>query len=82
MTLTVGPKTERLIEEQMSTGHFPDAESVLQAALLGLSHSDADVELDEEDISAINEADAQGERGEAVELSVFRAEFMNRPLES
>jgi len=77
MILAIGPETQRMIEDQVRSGRFPTPEAVVEAAVEGLCELDGD-ELDEQTIAAINEAEAQADRGEGVELDEFRAQFNKR----
>jgi Arc/MetJ-type ribon-helix-helix transcriptional regulator len=70
MTLTVEltPDQKRFIDEQVEAGHFPSAEKVVEAGLARLMlDPDMDDELDDEDIAAINESEAQIARGEGID---------------
>ena len=78
MTLTLRPEFEQFIDEQVKAGHYPTAEAVVEAAMAGLVEPQSGEPLTAEDIASIDEADAQAERGEGVDLDVFRAEMMNR----
>jgi Arc/MetJ-type ribon-helix-helix transcriptional regulator len=72
MTLT--PEAQEFINEQVRAGRYPSAEAVVEAAILEFRNLALD-ELDDKAISAIKESDAEFDRGEGVELDVFRAEM-------
>jgi Arc/MetJ-type ribon-helix-helix transcriptional regulator len=70
MTLTVEltPDQQRFVDEQIKAGHFASAEQVVEAGLARLMlDPDMDDELDDEDIAAINESEAQIARGEGID---------------
>jgi Arc/MetJ-type ribon-helix-helix transcriptional regulator len=76
MNLTLRPEVERMIVDQVKSGRFPSAEAMVEAAVTTLAQMDD--ELDDETIAAINEAEAQADRGEGTDLDTFRAEISNR----
>ena len=76
MNLALRPDVERFIQEQVRVGRFPTPEAVVEAAIAGLD--DTDHELDDETVAAINEAEAQADRGEGMELDEFRAQMNQR----
>jgi Arc/MetJ-type ribon-helix-helix transcriptional regulator len=69
---------ERWIAEQVRAGRFATPEEVVDVAVAEFATSTRDVELDDEDLAAIAEADAEVERGEVVDFDAFRAEFEKR----
>jgi Arc/MetJ-type ribon-helix-helix transcriptional regulator len=75
MNLTLRPTTQQFIDEQVKNGQFPSPEAVVEAAIAEMQAHD---DLDESTIAAINEAEAQADRGEGLELDAFRAEFAKR----
>jgi putative addiction module CopG family antidote len=75
MNVTLQPATERFIDEQIKAGRFATAEAVIEAAIAGLREGD---DLDDATIAAINEAEAEADRGEGVDLDTFRSQFLNR----
>ena len=77
MNLTLRPDIIQFIDEQVKAGHFPSPEAVVEAAIVEWREADEE-ELDDETISAINEAEAQGDRGEGIESDVLRAELKSR----
>ncbi len=78
MQIALGkPEIEQFISEQVSAGNYPSAEAVVEAAIAELRHSQSIV-LDDETVDAINEAEAEGDRGEGMELSDYREQFRNR----
>lgn len=77
MQLTIPARSARFIDEQVKLGRFPTPEAVVEAAIAELQGT-IEQELDERTISAINEAGAQADRGEGVDLDTFRADFRKR----
>ena len=72
MTLT--PEAQEFINEQVRAGRYPSAEAVVEAAIQEFRHLESD-ELTDEAIAAIKEADQEFDRGEGIELGVFRDEM-------
>ena len=68
------PEAQKYIDEQVRAGRFPSAEAVVEAAIWEFRDLESD-ELTDEAIAAIKEADEEFDRGEGVELGVFRAEM-------
>jgi Arc/MetJ-type ribon-helix-helix transcriptional regulator len=74
------PELEKFIEEQVRSGSYASPEAMVQAALLDMRGC-SETELDDETIDAINEAEAQADRGEGMDLDEFRA-HMKRYMSS
>ena len=66
------PDLQRFVQEQVRAGHYPSVEAVVEAAIAELRDLQAEA-LDDETIDAINEAEAQADRGEGVDLDTFPA---------
>lgn len=69
MKLEVGPEIEELIEEYLKQGAYATPEEVVLAGLISLKANDESAdedsdEMDEETIAAIEESEAQFDRGE------------------
>jgi Arc/MetJ-type ribon-helix-helix transcriptional regulator len=64
MTLTLTPETQRLVEEKLKDGSFTSFDQLVQAGLSTLDQQS--MELDEETLDAIDEAEDQIERGQVV----------------
>ncbi|HSI33644.1 MAG: type II toxin-antitoxin system ParD family antitoxin [Phycisphaerae bacterium] len=73
MTLRLTPETQRFVDEQLKAGAFPSVEAVVEAALEQMRES---AELEDATIAAINEGDAQADRGECVDYETARAMFL------
>jgi Arc/MetJ-type ribon-helix-helix transcriptional regulator len=76
MQISLHPETEQTIEELVKAGRFPTREAVIEAAVAELK--EADSQLDDATIDAINEAEDQGDRGEGIDLDAFRAQMEKR----
>lgn len=72
------PETRGFIESQVQSGRFPTAEAVIEAAIDQLSDSLHGVQLTPADITAINEAERQADRGEGMELEDFKVHMRRR----
>ncbi len=77
MNLSLRPEIERIIDEEIRAGRFPTAEAVVEAAIQEMI---GEPELDEGTIASINAAEAQGDRGEGVELDTFINQMEQRSL--
>ena len=80
MTITLSPETQKLLEEQMKTGQFSDADEVLRLALQTLSQTEAGDydDLDADTRAAIEESEAQLARGEGIPWEDVREELRAR----
>ena len=72
MNVALRPETERFIDEQVKAGRFTSREAMIETAIAELS------DLDDAAVDAINEAEAQADRGEGMELDAFRAKMAAR----
>jgi Arc/MetJ-type ribon-helix-helix transcriptional regulator len=70
MELTLGPETQRMLEEKLKEGR--SADEVVQAGILALSQRQIP-ELDEDTLDAIDEAEDQIERGEVSDWDEVQA---------
>ena len=77
MILTLRPEVEKFIGEQVRDGRFPTPEAVVEAAILAL-RDDPPLEIDDETAAAINEAEAEIDRGEGMDLAAVRSHFSKR----
>jgi antitoxin ParD1/3/4 len=77
MNLSLRPEIQRFIDEQVKTGRYPTPEAVVEAAVADMRDI-GDEELDDATIAAINEGEAQADRGEGVDLDTFRARMNQR----
>jgi Arc/MetJ-type ribon-helix-helix transcriptional regulator len=77
MNLSLRPEIERYIEHQVESGDFPTPEAVVEAAIAQWQESDVE-ELDDETIAAINEAEAQCDRGEGIDFKLVREQWKQR----
>ena len=80
MNIVLGPETQRLLEEQMRKGHFATPDEAMRVALQTLDQvRDTDYEaLDPETRDAIEEAEAQYQRGEGRDWKDVRTEILSR----
>ena len=75
MNVTLNPETEQRIAEQVRLGRYSTPAAVIEAAVAGLADGLFDPALDDEDVAALNEAEAQIDRGEGMDLATLRAEM-------
>ena len=68
MQVQLKPELRKFIEDQVTAGHFASADEVVEAALARLMLDPAPNDLDAETLAAIEEADAQFDRGEGIPL--------------
>jgi hypothetical protein len=78
MKLSLSPQTEERIAEQVRLGRFPTPEAVVDAAVVELTERLLDDSINASDIAAINEAEAQIDRDEGIELPALRLEISKR----
>lgn len=64
---------EDFVEAQVKAGRFPSPEAVVEAAVAQMRLELETDELTNEDIKAIEDAEAQISRGDGIELSEFAA---------
>jgi Arc/MetJ-type ribon-helix-helix transcriptional regulator len=76
MTLTLKPELAQWIQSEVAAGHYPSAEALVEAALTDRMTGAMDETLDEEDLAAIAEADADADRGDVIDFDVYRAQMM------
>ena len=72
------PELESFITEQVKAGHFPSAQAAIEAAVEHMMRADNGIALTDEDVDAINEAEAQIDRGEFVDFDTFAAEMRKK----
>jgi Arc/MetJ-type ribon-helix-helix transcriptional regulator len=80
MNISLSPQTENLLEEQMQKGHFSNPDDLLRIALQTLDQvqgEDFD-DLDPQTRAAIEEAEAQYQRGEGRPWEQVREELRAR----
>jgi Arc/MetJ-type ribon-helix-helix transcriptional regulator len=80
MNITISSKTQQLLEKQMRRGSFSNPDDVLQLALETLEQTRGEdyEDLDPQTRAAIEEAEAQYERGEGRPWEEVRAELRAR----
>ena len=73
LNLTLSPAVEAEIAEQVRSGRFPTPEAGVEAAVAGLLAQPIGSSLDADDVAALNEGEAQIDRGEGMDLDALRA---------
>lgn len=71
------PELERFIRDEVTAGHYPSSEAVVEAAIANLRDA-TDAELDEQTVAAINRAEEQLDRGEGIDFDQFAAEMRRK----
>ena len=79
MNLSLNPDVQRFIEEKDLAGHFATPEDVVHTAIARLQ-SDEAIELDDEELAAIEEGLAQADRGEGRPWEQVREELRAKYL--
>ena len=74
----IKPEIEQYIEDQVKSGNFSTREAVVEAGILSLMLDGVDHKLTEADVAAIDEADAEYDRGEYVDFDTFAAEMRKK----
>ncbi|HSI35063.1 MAG: type II toxin-antitoxin system ParD family antitoxin [Phycisphaerae bacterium] len=74
------PELVQFVKEQVDAGRYPDADAVIEAAVEQMMWDarQAGAVLTDEDVAAINESDAQIDRGECLTLDEVEAQFRER----
>jgi predicted transcriptional regulator len=70
-------ETQQYIEDQVKNGNYPTPEAVIEAAIADMQEN-VFATLDDETIAAINEGEEQADRGEGIDLDVYRDEWRKR----
>lgn len=82
MIVSLSPELGKCVEQQVRTGRFATPEEVVEAGLARLMLDPPPDALDDEDVAAIKESEAQIERGEDqdwAEVSAkLRQKYLNR----
>jgi Arc/MetJ-type ribon-helix-helix transcriptional regulator len=73
------PELQQFVDDQVKSGHFASPEAVVEAAV-ELMRFSSEYELDQDDLAAIEEGDAQLERGEGRPWEELRAELKAKYL--
>jgi len=77
MILSLPPEIEKFIGDQIKEGRFSTPEALVEAAIK-VWRDALDSGLDDETAAAINEAEAQADRGEGMDLETFRSHVSKR----
>ena len=77
MVVSLRPDLQRFVDEQVKVGRFATADAVIEAAIAEMRDI-TELELDPATISAINEGEDQGDRGEGIAFEVFREQWKER----
>lgn len=80
MTVSLSPESQKFVDDQVKAGRYRSAEEVVEAALVRLKQDDEVDELDAETLAAIDEAEAQYERGEGRPWEQVREELRAKYL--
>jgi putative addiction module CopG family antidote len=79
MNVTLSPETEKFIHSQIQAGLFASPDQLLEEAVREMMAEDTNEEdLDDETIAAINEGQAQIDRGEGMDRATFLSELRKR----
>jgi Arc/MetJ-type ribon-helix-helix transcriptional regulator len=78
MVITLSGDLERRIAEQVKSGRFSSPEAVIEAAVVEFTETPFDDSLNAEDRVAIQEAEAEIDRGEGIEWARFKSELGRR----
>ena len=80
MTISLSPELKKYVEEQVRAGRFASAEEVVEAGLARLMLDPAPDALDDDDLAAIEESEAQIERGEDLDWAQVSAALRRKHL--
>jgi putative addiction module CopG family antidote len=77
MNISLSSETQKLLEEQLKAGNYRSADEILHAALEALKDAE-NVELDDDLLDSIDEAEDQIERGEGRDWQDVREQVRAR----
>lgn len=80
MNVTLRPELEKYIEEQLRAGRFDSADELLEAGIARLMLDPPVDALDADDLRAIEESEAQIERGEVLDWNQVSNELRRKYL--
>jgi len=75
MTISLSPELKKYVEEQVRAGRFASPEEVVEAGLARLMLDPLPDALDDEDLAAIDESEAQIARGEDLDWAHVSAKM-------
>jgi putative addiction module CopG family antidote len=78
VTLTIDPKLENFIRDQVESGRYSNANEVLEAGLARLMLDPPPISLDDQDMLDIHESLEQVERGEVVDAEELHAKLRQK----
>ena len=79
MNVRLRPELQRFVEEKVKAGEYSSTEEVVEAGIARLM-IDPVPALDEETVAAIEEGEAQGDRGEVRPWGELKAELLAKYL--
>jgi putative addiction module CopG family antidote len=77
MNITLKPEARKFVENLISAGRYRSIDEVVQVAVDRMM-IEADFELDENTVAAINRAEEQIDRGEGIDFDSFAAQMRDR----
>jgi putative addiction module CopG family antidote len=80
MTVSLSPELRKYVEEQVRAGRFASPQEVVEAGLARLMLDPLPDALDDDDLAAIDEAEAQIERGEDLDWAQVSAALRQKRL--
>jgi antitoxin ParD1/3/4 len=80
MNVSLKPELQKFIDEQIKTGRYRSPDDVLEEALIRMMEEEA-LELDDETLDAIDESEAQIDRGEYRSWKEVSAELRAKYLD-
>lgn len=80
MDVALKPELERFVEEQVKAGRFASKAEVLEAGLARLMLDPLPDDLDEDDLKAIAQSEAEIERGEDLDWKVVSKQLRQKYL--
>ncbi len=80
MNVRLRPDLQKFIDDEVKSGKFASADEVIEAALARLMLDPASGDADAETLAAIDEAEAQIDRGEGVSLDDAFARLRKKHL--
>jgi Arc/MetJ-type ribon-helix-helix transcriptional regulator len=80
MNVRLKPELQKSVDDEVKAGNFASADEVIEAGLARLMLDPASGEVDAETLAAIDEAEAQIDRGEGLSLDDAFARLRKKHL--
>lgn len=79
MKLQLRPEVQKFVEDRIKSGHYTSNEEVIEAGIARLM-LDPDPTLDEDTLRALEEGEADGDRGDVIPWNKLKTELLGKYL--